>query len=68
MGEVRIPGCFGYIYGMIASKAIAMAGGYTYRAKKNELVITREDGRKVAGNHDTPVFSGDVIEVLERFF
>ncbi len=68
LGEVRSPGCFGYTHGMTASKAIAMAGGYTYRAKKNEFVITREDGRKVAGESSTPVFSGDVLEVLERFF
>lgn len=67
-GEVRNPGCFAYIHGMTASKAIAMAGGYTYRAKENQLLITRENGREVAGNHTTPVFSGDVIEVPERFF
>lgn len=67
-GEVRNPGCFSYIHGMTASKAIAMAGGYTYRAKENQLLITREDGREVAGSHTTPVFSGDVIEVPERMF
>jgi polysaccharide export outer membrane protein len=67
-GEVRNPGCYGYLVGMTASKAIAMAGGYTYRAKENELLITRANGRRVAGDHATPVFSGDVIEVPERFF
>lgn len=67
-GEVRNPGCFSYIHGMTASKAIAMAGGYTYRAKENRLLITREDGRQLTGTHVTPVFSGDVIEVPERLF
>ena len=68
LGEVRNPGCFGYVHGMTASKAIAMAGGYTYRAKINQLAITREDGSRLVGTHDTPVFSGDVIEVPERYF
>lgn len=68
LGEVKNPGCFEYIHGLTTSKAAAMAGGYTYRAQKDGIVITREDGRKVAGEHDTPVFSGDVLEVPERFF
>lgn len=68
LGEVRGPGCFEYSHDLIVSKAIAMAGGYTYRARKNLLVITREDGRKVAGEHDTPVLPGDVLEVPERYF
>ena len=67
-GEVRNPGCFNYVYGMIASKAIAIAGGYSYRARKNKLSITREDGGLVVGGHDTLIFGGDIIEVSERFF
>lgn len=68
LGEVRNPGCFGYIYGMTASKAIAKAGGYTYRANETKFLITREDGRKTTGNRNTPVFSGDTLEVFERLF
>jgi polysaccharide export outer membrane protein len=68
LGEVRNPGCFDYIYGMRAAMAIANAGGYTYRAKEGKFVVTREDGNKVMGNHDTPIFPGDIIEVAERFF
>lgn len=68
LGEVKNPGCFSYVFGLSGSKAIATAGGYTYRSEKNKFVITRENGRKVAGDHDTPVFSGDMIEVFERFF
>jgi polysaccharide export outer membrane protein len=67
LGEVKNPGCFSYVPGMTASEAVAMAGGYTYRAKKNQLVITR-NGNKLGGDHDTPVLWGDVIEVLERLF
>jgi polysaccharide export outer membrane protein len=68
LGEVKNPGCFPYLPGMMANEAIARAGGYTYRAKKNELVITREDGGKMLGNEGTPVFSGDVVQILERRF
>lgn len=67
-GEVEKPGCFPFVYGMNAAKAIATAGGYTYRARVNEFVVTRDDGRKVAGNHDVPIFPGDIIQIYERFF
>lgn len=68
LGEVRNPGCFSYAYGMRAAMAIAVAGGYTYRAKENEFVLTRSDGKQFLGSHDTPILPGDVIEVDERFF
>jgi len=67
-GEVRNPGCYSYIHGMRGSKAIALAGGYAYRARKNELLITREDGKRITGTHDTPIYAGDTIEVSERLF
>ncbi len=68
IGEVLNQGCFPYAYGLTADKAIAFAGGYTYRAVKNKFVISREDGTVVHGTHSTPVYSGDVIEVTERYF
>jgi polysaccharide export outer membrane protein len=68
LGEVKNPGCFDYMYEMRAAKAIASAGGYTYRARERNFVIVRQDGTRVAGNHDTPILPGDVIEVSERLF
>ena len=68
LGEVRNPGCFSHIHGMSSTQAVALAGGYTYRAYKNKFAITREDGRKVVGNANTPIFGGDMIEVFERYF
>jgi polysaccharide export outer membrane protein len=56
---------------MTVVNAIAMAGGFTYRAKKSRVEITRaNDPSKTPkeGNPDTPVLPGDVIEVPERFF
>lgn len=68
LGEVQKPGCFDYVYGMRAASAIAMAGGYTYRAKQDALVVTRGDGVKVQGGHDILVYPGDVVSVAERLF
>ena len=67
-GQVNKPGCFEHISAMIGADAIAMAGGYTYRAKENRLLISGEDGKKLVGNHDTPIFPGDTIEIVERYF
>jgi polysaccharide export outer membrane protein len=47
--------------------AVAMAGGFTYRAVEEEFVIQR-DGRAISASKETPVRPGDVIEVDERFF
>jgi protein involved in polysaccharide export with SLBB domain len=68
LGEVRNPGCFSGIHGMNTVQAIAVAGGYTYRAYKEKIAITREDGRKLIADTNTPVFGGDTIEVFERYF
>lgn len=68
LGEVNNPGCFEYVYGMTAAKAIAFAGGYTYRALQNELIITGEDGRGSAASQATRIRPGDTIEIKQRFF
>jgi polysaccharide export outer membrane protein len=68
LGEVVKPGCFDYYYGMRVSSALAMAGGYTYRARKNTVDITRESGEVIAGSHQTLVFPGDTVEVKDRVF
>ena len=67
-GQVNKPGCFEYFSGMRGAGAIATAGGYTYRAKENKLLITGEDGKKLIGDHDTPILPGDTIEIAERYF
>ena len=68
LGEIRNPGCFSGIHGMNTSQAIAIAGGYTYRAFKEKFVVTRENGRKIVGDSATPIFAGDTIEVYERYY
>ena len=53
---------------MNAAQAIAIAGGYTYRAYKEKFALTREDGRKVIADTGTVIFSGDTLEIYERYF
>ena len=71
MGEVRQPGEYAYRQGMTVFAAISMAGGYTYRAKTDEVVITRITGDgQVTGTatDDTPIMPGDRIRIYERWF
>jgi polysaccharide export outer membrane protein len=70
IGEVKNPGSYAYVGGMRVVNAVAMAGGYTYRAKENNLLITRAGGNgvKEPADQNTTVRPGDVIEVPERFF
>lgn len=70
IGEVKNPGSYAYVGGMRVVNAVAMAGGFTYRAREAELLITRaaDGGKKESAGQNTLVLPGDVIEVPERFF
>lgn len=71
LGEVNNPGSYPYRSNLTLSAAIALAGGYTYRARKNQVIITRAgnpEGEKVIAEGNTSIQPGDVIEVPERFF
>jgi polysaccharide export outer membrane protein len=72
IGEVKEPGSYPYVNGMTVWNAVAMAGGFSYRAKKSEVEIKRGgDAAQTAwqeANPDTIVYPGDVIRVPERFF
>ena len=62
----------GYVTDMTALNAVAMAGGYTYRARQNDLYIKRLDsnGRmvRIAAKPETKVRPGDTVEIKERYF
>lgn len=71
LGEVKSPGHYAYISGMTVLNAVAVAGGYTYRAKKSEFEVKRT----ISGAEQTLMLSekdkvmpGDVIHIDERFF
>jgi polysaccharide biosynthesis/export protein VpsN len=71
IGEVNKPGSYPYRPGMTILNAVAMAGGFTYRANKDDLYIKRAkdpDGHEVEATQETTVLPGDIIRVKERFF
>lgn len=71
IGEVKRPGSYSYVNGMTVINAIALSGGYTYRARENEVLITRardDTNKQEPADHQTVVLPGDVIEVPERFW
>lgn len=68
LGEVNQPGSYPYVNGMRVINAVALAGGFTYRAQEDDLWITRTDGEREEAGPTTLVRPGDVIEVPERFF
>ncbi len=71
LGEVQRPGQYPYIPGMTVLTAVSIAGGYTFRANKNdtELVRTRKrvSSRARAGT-DAQVLPGDTLMVPEAWF
>jgi polysaccharide export outer membrane protein len=67
LGEVANPGPYPYVGKMTVITAVAMAGGFTYRAVKDEFLL-QHDGRQISAGKETCVLPGDVIEVRERFF
>ncbi len=70
-GEVGRPGEYPYVAGMNVLKAIAMAGGYTYRANTRRVLLTRADTNREEEERPTQdllILPGDYIRVPERFF
>ena len=67
MGEVKTPGSYPYINGLNVLNAVALAGGYTHRAKEGEVLLRRGEEEIEAGEA-FKVLPGDTIRVEERFF
>ena len=55
---------------MTVINAVALAGGYTYRASQGGISVQRggSNSQKVAVGPTTQVLPGDIITVPERFF
>jgi polysaccharide export outer membrane protein len=71
LGEVQTAGQFPYVNGMNVETAVAIAGGYTPRARKDQAELTRtENGQTFTSDVPVtqPVKPGDTIFVHERFF
>jgi len=70
-GEVNRPGGFPYQPGLTIQRAIALAGGFTERASRSKIEVTRADDPTATAQPielSGPVFPGDVITVQQSFF
>ena len=69
IGEVNRTGAFNYVDGMTYMTAIAIAGGYSYRAKKGIVFVKRGGGEEeIELDVHEKVQPGDIIRVAERLF
>ncbi len=71
LGEVNRPGSYPYVNGLTVVQAVAIAGGYTYRARESRVSIQRAGDPKGSDRPAGPatvVLPGDVINVPQRFF
>jgi len=72
IGEVRNPGSYPYVSGISVFNAVALAGGYTYRARENSFYIKRTDKSghivRVLADSNSVIRPGDTIQVRERYF
>lgn len=72
LGEVKNAGQYAYVNGLTVESAVAVAGGYTERAKLSEARVVRigPNGSRVVsyvpGGY--PIRPGDTIYVPERWF
>jgi polysaccharide export outer membrane protein len=71
LGEVQAPGQYPYVPSMTVESAVAIAGGFTPRAKRNMVTVTHTDaggsGRYVVPM-GTSLSPGDTVYVGERWF
>lgn len=71
LGEVKKPGQYPYQPGMTILTAVAIAGGFTYRAIEDTFSVVRTiSGKAMEGraNRQSLLQPGDVISVYERHF
>ncbi len=71
LGEVQQPGKYEYVPNMTVLQAIALAGGYTYRADESGAEVTRHVKgalKTFAVNKTTMLKPGDTIVVKRRWF
>lgn len=71
LGEVKNPGSYPYVNGLTVLNAVALAGGFTHRARTDRVLIRHGSDQKDSefeAGEDGKVRPGDVIRVTERFF
>jgi polysaccharide export outer membrane protein len=71
LGEVQAPGQYPYVPNMTAESAVAIAGGFSPRARKDRVTITHTDASgtsRAIAPPGTPISPGDTVLVGERWF
>ena len=71
LGEVQAPGQYPYVPNMTVESAIAIAGGFSPRAKRDMVTLTHTDAGATARDMvplGTSLSPGDTIYVGERWF
>ena len=71
IGEVNKPGEYPFENGLNALGAVALAGGYTYRADDSDVYIRRNGTTKeetFPANASTRIYPGDIVRIGERIF
>lgn len=70
-GEVNRAGSYPFVSGLTIRRAVAIAGGFTRRARREPVRLIRERANgveKISSELDVPVLPGDIIEVRRRLF
>jgi len=73
LGEVGRPGSYPYVDALSVSQAVAIAGGYSYRANTKQVLIRRADQAteqtySLRDGGQVWVMPGDTVRVKQRFF
>ena len=71
LGEVQAPGQYPYVPNLTAESAIAIAGGFSPRARKDRVTITHTDAAgtsRTMASPAIPINPGDTVVVGERWF
>jgi polysaccharide biosynthesis/export protein len=71
LGEVQAPGQYPYVPNMTVESAVAIAGGFSPRARKDRVTITHTDASgtsRAIVPPGTPLSPGDTVLVGERWF
>ena len=71
LGEVLAPGQYPYVPNMTVESAVAIAGGFAPRARRDYATVTHTDASgaaRIVVPLGTPIGPGDTVQVGERWF
>jgi len=71
LGEVTTPGEYPFRSSLNVHSAVAMAGGFTYRASRSDVLIRHvgdDVWKEYSLTEPVPIAPGDLIRVPERYF